>query len=561
MRTRIAPRTMLVLIECLTIVLIGAMSALSTSVPAGAGQSILLPTSIPSGCGSGDNTSALEGFLATVPANATVMFPKDGCFIVNGTLLVQGTTGLTIDGNGSTLEQTVSPATAAPIVELWDDTNLTITTMNVIGAYNGTNGGERYEGDYGYELEGDNGVNLNHDATSDIQGDFMYLSPPYDLSNITDSLNTNIDVTDSTFTNAGYHGLTVESVGCLTLAACNGLTVSNDTFNGIGTDAMDFEYDDYSTPFNANGTPFWAAQDYVTIEDNTWSNWGNDWFASVQGQTPGVQEQHLTLTGNRLAGNGPVFEVVGTNRAATTEPHTNDYWTITNNAFQPGYYVAPYRGGDSVAAQLYDISDLTMTGNTFPGCTGLYESPQPVATCGAPSEYLMDLDVITYGTIENNNFSGMQGMVLPQSYPTYITDVTECDNKYGANAAQLDAPCAPPTTTVVLPANNARLSGTQYLDASASSGASGVVYELSGGGLSDDVVATGGENLYGWPAKWNTAAVPDGTYTLQSVASYAGGVTGTSPPVTVMIINQSRQDDRGRFRTPGGRPKWGGASL
>ncbi len=275
----------------------------------------------------------------------------------------------------------------------------------------------------------------------------------------------------------------------------------------------------------------------MTIEDNTWSNWGNDWFASVQGQTPGVQEQHLTLTGNRLAGNGPVFEVVGTNRAATTEPHTNDYWTITNNAFQPGYYVAPYRGGDSVAAQLYDISDLTMTGNTFPGCTGLYESPQPVATCGAPSEYLMDLDVITYGTIENNNFSGMQGVVLPQSYPTYITDVTECDNKYGANAAQLDAPCAPPTTTVVLPANNARLSGTQYLDASASSGASGVVYELSGGGLSDDVVATGSENLYGWPAKWNTAAVPDGTYTLQSVASYAGGVTGTSPPVTVTVDN------------------------
>ena len=103
-------------------------------------------------------------------------------------------------------------------------------------------------------------------------------------------------------------------------------------------------------------TPYWAAQDDVTIEDNVWSNWGNDWFASVQGQTPGVQEQHLTITGNTLDGNGPLFEVVGTNRASTTEPYTNDYWTITDNASGPGYYVAPYRGGTSVAAQLYFIS-------------------------------------------------------------------------------------------------------------------------------------------------------------------------------------------------------------
>jgi hypothetical protein len=53
--------------------------------------------------------------------------------------------------------------------------------------------------------------------------------------------------------------------------------------------------------------------------------------------------------------------------------------------------------------------------------------------------------------------------------------------------------------------------------------------------LSDHVIATGSENLYGWPAKWNTEGVPDGTYTLQSVASYAGGVRGTSPPLTVTI--------------------------
>jgi hypothetical protein len=89
----------------------------------------------------------------------------------------------------------------------------------------------------------------------------------------------------------------------------------------------------------------------------------------------------------------------------------------------------------------------------------------------------------------------------------------------------------------VLPANNTTVSGSKYLDASASSGVTGVTYELSGNGLSDDVVATGTPTLYGWLAGWNTTTVPNGTYTLDSVASYSGGVSGTSPPVTVTISN------------------------
>ena len=438
---RLKIRTRRLLAASLSVAAIGALGILATPLPAAASQSLSLPGSIPSDCAHGDSAGALSEFLATVPSGSTVTFPEGGCFVVSQTLLLRDTTGLTLDGNGSTLEQTASPTNAAPLVELWNDSNLTIENLKIEGAYDGSNGGAGEEGDYGIEFEADSGVTLTNDAVSNIQGDFLYFSPPYDVTT-SDALSTGITITGSTFTNAGYHGLTVESVGCPTLAPCNGLTVSGNTFRSMGVDAMDFEYDDYSTPFNADGTPFWAAQDYVTIENNTWEDWGNDWFASIQGQTPGVQEQHLTITGNTLDSSGPLFEVVGTNRAATTEPSTDDYWTITDNAYAPGSYVAPYRGGDSVAAQLYDISHLTMTGNTFPGCTGLYESPQPVATCGAPSEYLMDLDVITWGTISNNNFTGMLGVVLPQPYDTYFYDLTECGNRYGVGASQADEGCA-----------------------------------------------------------------------------------------------------------------------
>jgi uncharacterized protein YjbI with pentapeptide repeats len=98
---------------------------------------------------------------------------------------------------------------------------------------------------------------------------------------------------------------------------------------------------------------------------------------------------------------------------------------------------------------------------------------------------------------------------------------------------------AAPTTTVVLPSHNASVAGNQYLDATASAGVTQVTYEVSGGpaNLSDDVIATGTPTLYGWLAAWNTTGVGDGTYTLQSVASYGGGVTGTSAPITITVSN------------------------
>ncbi len=95
-----------------------------------------------------------------------------------------------------------------------------------------------------------------------------------------------------------------------------------------------------------------------------------------------------------------------------------------------------------------------------------------------------------------------------------------------------------PTTTVVLPASGATLTGSEYLDATASTDISGVVYELSGGPshLSEQVaIAT--STYVGWAASWNTTGVPDGTYTLESVASYANGVNGTSAGVTITVAN------------------------
>ena len=105
-----------------------------------------------------------------------------------------------------------------------------------------------------------------------------------------------------------------------------------------------------------------------------------------------------------------------------------------------------------------------------------------------------------------------------------------------ANAYESVMP-PPSGIVVVLPLNGASLSGTQYLDAVPSPGVTQVQYELSGGTLSDSVIGTATPTIFGWIAAWNTTAVPNGTYTLQGVASYAGGVSATSPGVTITVNN------------------------
>jgi hypothetical protein len=96
----------------------------------------------------------------------------------------------------------------------------------------------------------------------------------------------------------------------------------------------------------------------------------------------------------------------------------------------------------------------------------------------------------------------------------------------------------PPSTAVLVPSNGATASGSAtVLDASASVNVTTVAYQLSGGSLTNQVIATGTPTLYGWLTAWNTTSVPNGTYTLRSVASYAGGVTGTSAPITIAVAN------------------------
>ena len=104
-------------------------------------------------------------------------------------------------------------------------------------------------------------------------------------------------------------------------------------------------------------------------------------------------------------------------------------------------------------------------------------------------------------------------------------------------AAGVGVHIAPPTTTMLLPSNGATQSGNEFLDAGASPNVTKVVFVLTGGFVHRRVISGSGPTLYGWIGAWNTATVPDGMYVLQSVASYANGVSAPSPGITIAVFN------------------------
>jgi hypothetical protein len=90
-----------------------------------------------------------------------------------------------------------------------------------------------------------------------------------------------------------------------------------------------------------------------------------------------------------------------------------------------------------------------------------------------------------------------------------------------------------------MPSNGAVLSGSLFLDAAASDnvGVTRVNFVLSGGAFNKTVISGSGLTYYGWIGGWDTTTLPNGTYTLQSVATNVEGLSTTSAPITVTVNN------------------------
>jgi hypothetical protein len=95
-----------------------------------------------------------------------------------------------------------------------------------------------------------------------------------------------------------------------------------------------------------------------------------------------------------------------------------------------------------------------------------------------------------------------------------------------------------PTTSVLIPATGATLSGTATtLDASASNATSVEFWILGGSyGYSGKMIGTATLTAYGWVTSWNTTTVPNGSYALLSEA-FNGTTSAFSASVSITVSN------------------------
>jgi outer membrane protein assembly factor BamB len=209
-------------------------------------------------------------------------------------------------------------------------------------------------------------------------------------------------------------------------------------------------------------------------------------------------------TSASLSGTVPPLAIVPANKDYGTVPvgsSSSATFTITNVssaqvAFLPSVVGSPY----------------SITSDDCPA--GLYTYYlNPGASC---------TNVVTFAPSVSGTFDGQ------------LTETVYSPGNWSAQASLVGVGAS---VSVVVPSNGASVSGTSsVLDAVPSGGATQVVFEVIGGSV-NAMVADGTPSLYGWLATWNTTAVPDGTYTLEAQASYAGGVTVTSPGIQITVNN------------------------
>jgi streptogramin lyase len=99
----------------------------------------------------------------------------------------------------------------------------------------------------------------------------------------------------------------------------------------------------------------------------------------------------------------------------------------------------------------------------------------------------------------------------------------------------------PPATAVLIPWNGETLKGVVVLDAWASAPfgvkITEVQFVLTGGSYNKAVIGTATPSIFGWLFVGKSTRVPDGSYTLQSLATDAAGNAAYSSGVTIKVAN------------------------
>lgn len=328
--------------------------------------------------GQTDVTAALNTFLASVANGSTVDFPAGGRYRIEGTLVVSGKNGVTIDGHGSTFFATTNGVGTASQIRTrsqWrftSDTNLTVQNMTTKGSStstgpNGTNDAT-LEAQHAYEFDGSSHVLLTNVSASGTWGDLVNIAKQGSAPGIPSSF---VTVQNSTFVGASRQGVSVTDA--------DHVTFSNNTIDQARRSLIDLEAN--------TGTDTIA---FVTFSHNTF---GVSRFDTIGNAGAPGDEHDIVIDSNRMQG-APFKMTVW---ASATRRRYN--YAVTNN-------VAATLSNDPMVGLAY-VDNVTVSGNTVTFVTDAW--PTRTGPLGSPQAPVM-AECATLVTVVNNTFTKPSGM-------------------------------------------------------------------------------------------------------------------------------------------------------
>lgn len=281
--------------------------ALLTAIHPGtatAGSGVHRPPATIDATGSADVTSELQRFLDGVPDDAEIEFPAGARYRVEGTLVLEAKSGITIRGNGATTFATTRGEYSRSHWRLVGGSDLTIRNLAVIGAHpDGGTHGEAYvadlEAQHGVRVEGTQGLELDRVVVEDVYGDFVYLGRDEDRE-----WSSSVWIHDSTFRRNGRQGIAI--------TAGRDVVIERNKISETRRATFDLE------PNTPNG---WGAQNIHILDNEVGA--GRLLFVASHGDGP---VDDVVVSGNRLRDKDLTIDV----RAPGGQRRSN--WVVTNNS-------------------------------------------------------------------------------------------------------------------------------------------------------------------------------------------------------------------------------------
>ena len=319
----------------------------------------------------------ISTWLASVPDNSTVQFGPGRCYGQDGTIALNGRTGLVIDGQGSEFRTLTPGGSHRANWRFVGGRNLTVRNVAVRGSNPTGVYDHPIEWQHGFSVEGVQTMTLSNVQARETWGDgvFVWHGATSPACGDDASSARNVVIANATLERNGRQGVAVSDA--------ENVTVQDSAIGPVAWSNIDIETDDdceiarnisvLRNQFGANNYGVVASVGFgadaqvgrLTVADNVQTVPTSGCFGPVRilspvvpaGQPP-VYRSGYTFTGNRLLGTRNGFELRGV-RAADVSSNT--------------VALPPTTGcGRRNGVLLVDSDDVTIRSNAFTGANNVF---------------------------------------------------------------------------------------------------------------------------------------------------------------------------------------------